>query len=382
MGIAKREIGGLDGRVHAHPNPTFECPMNTRRNTTTQRNTGPSGSRVHSASPDGPSSATSRLISSTSSSLPVFASARTSTRSFGAPLSALNSAASRRPSYSVLAMRNIMRRSGRPGLRAARTGSPSITARRDAAADGHTKEVGQCKAGETRTGKCSKEVVERRIGQISVVRGPGATAGSAIHGYASSVDSSRIRASWAAALKPFETRAGQEGHRAKTRCRHGWRCRCGEGQSVKECEWAGCVWKGDRALGGTMYVGMLGNIAVMHGKEGVLRDSVQVMSRLLGARVTKVLVLARRAGVWYSMPDMYEMALFEEDCPMRKGDLELEGRVTIRRVPTERSYGFTVVLRRPSTQCHCCKIGATVHPIPHLTLEFSGKPRAAQGENV
>jgi hypothetical protein len=53
--------------------------------------------------------------------------------------------------------------------------------------------------------------------------------------------------------------------------------------------------------------------------------------RLLGARVTKVLVLARRAGVWYSMPDMYEMALFEEDCPMRKGDLELEGRVTIRR---------------------------------------------------
>lgn len=36
----------------------------------------------------------------------------------------------------------------------------------------------------------------------------------------------------------------------------------------------GWVWKEDRALGGTMNVGTLGNIADMRGKQGELGDSV------------------------------------------------------------------------------------------------------------
>ena len=58
----------------------------------------------------------------------------------------------------------------------------------------------------------------------------------------------------------------------------------------------GCVWKDDRVLGSTMYVGMLGNITDMRRKDGELGDSVQVMSRsdmmltrcprLLGGRIS------------------------------------------------------------------------------------------------
>lgn len=97
----------------------------------------------------------------------------------------------------------------------------------------------------------------------------------------------------------------------------------------------GCVWKEDRALGGTIYVGTLGNISDMHGKEGEAGDSALVMSR-------SEMMLARRprplggrisgeggVGDWlgdrgHDTPDMCEMALleWEERRPLRKGNLE------------------------------------------------------------
>ncbi|KAH8986628.1 hypothetical protein EDB86DRAFT_2953884, partial [Lactarius hatsudake] len=71
----------------------------------------------------------------------------TSPSSFSALLSAQNRAAGRRPSYSVLAMCSVTRRSGRPGASVAvRPGLLSSTARRGTAADGTS-----CPAGGTPT---------------------------------------------------------------------------------------------------------------------------------------------------------------------------------------------------------------------------------------
>ena len=57
--------------------------------------------------------------------------------------------------------------------------------------------------------------------------------------------------------------------------------------SVRVRARAGGIWKEDRALGGTMCVGTLGNISDMRGKEGETGEVAQEMSR-------SEIILARR----------------------------------------------------------------------------------------
>ena len=83
--------------------------------------------------------------------------ARTSVSSFSETPSALNSAAGRTQSYTVLAIRSITRRSGRPGAWVA--ARPGATVQYGEVrygfrwhlirSRGHVNEVGQCKVGET-----------------------------------------------------------------------------------------------------------------------------------------------------------------------------------------------------------------------------------------
>ena len=71
----------------------------------------------------------------------------------------------------------------------------------------------------------------------------------------------------------------------ETRCSAGagaesaWECRNAGELSVRVRVWVGCDWKEDRALGGTMYFGTLGNISDIRGKEGETGESAYGKSR-------------------------------------------------------------------------------------------------------
>ncbi|KAH8991812.1 hypothetical protein EDB86DRAFT_2830714 [Lactarius hatsudake] len=165
--------------------------------------------------------------------------------------------------YSVLAMRSVTRRSGRPGMSAATRLWPNTAMGGTSCAAGrHADEVGQ-----------------------------------------------RESASWAAVLKRFETRVRTGSHDVRPR-----RMKAGledssaptAGRAVSGSRNAGelsggangCVWKEIRALvHGMMCVGTLGKISDMRGKEGEMGKLVQAMSgsemllagrpRQLGGRIFK-----------------------------------------------------------------------------------------------
>ncbi|KAH8991774.1 hypothetical protein EDB86DRAFT_2934145, partial [Lactarius hatsudake] len=91
--------------------------------------------------------------------------ASTSPSSFSALPSAPNRAAGRRPSYSVLAMCSVTRRSRRPGASAAaRPGLLSSTARRGTAADGTSCAAGgtPTKLGRARWVRCARAGAARK----------------------------------------------------------------------------------------------------------------------------------------------------------------------------------------------------------------------------
>lgn len=62
---------------------------------------------------------------------------------------------------------------------------------------------------------------------------------------------------------------------------------CMNADELSVRERAGWVWKEDRALGATMWVGTLGNISDLSGKECEASDSARVMSRSkMGGRIS------------------------------------------------------------------------------------------------
>ncbi|KAH9062506.1 hypothetical protein EDB83DRAFT_2383842 [Lactarius deliciosus] len=116
--------------------------------------------------------------------------------------------------------------------------------------------------------------------------------------------------------------------------------------SVGECRNAGelsvrarvgCVWKEDRALGGTIYVGTLGNISDIRGKVGETGESVHATSsseimlarrpRPLGGRISEDAGDGERLGErGHGTLEMWEMALEEgRPRPLRKCNREVKG---------------------------------------------------------
>ncbi len=105
---------------------------------------------------------------------------------------------------------------------------------------------------------------------------------------------------------------------------------------------AGCIWKEDRALGGTMCVGTLGNISDMRGKEGETGESVQAMSssemmlarrpRPLGGRISGDGGEGERLGDRdHGTLEICEMAPLEEGRPRPLRKCNMEAMVVIRR---------------------------------------------------
>jgi hypothetical protein len=129
---------------------------------------------------------------------------------------------------------------------------------------------------------------------------------------------------------------------AESVMRCGGECRKAGELRVRVRARVGCDWKEDRALGGTMYVGTLGNISDMRGNEGETGESMA-----LAGMSSSEIMLARRprplggrisgdggVGDWlgdrgHGTLERCEIALLEVGRPLRK--CNLEARLVMRR---------------------------------------------------